>query len=476
LTVAVVVGRGEASRLLPDDALITLTYAKSIAAGKGFIFNHPPASLGTTSPLLAMLVALLHLVLPFVSLEVLVISLSTVCWLGASVLVVAGRKSLHLGRWPAVTVAAVVFVAAPTSSLAMEAHLFTFLLVLCLFLFARKSWLLCGISCGLLFLTRGEGLLVAALIAACVVTKHLLRSGRVNRSLLADLARFALGLSIVLLPWLGFSHWQFGAFLPDTLGAKKAQFQSGIWPSFARRLWLEWVPRWGGDYPGFTRALSLWWALIILGVARAVRRDRGWLILVFWSLAYIVAYSLLKVAGYWWYQFPVLFALHVLLAFGILEVAHFVKAFSGRLHAAIGVGVLFLGAVLWIEGRGMANSFHRQEPLTNVYREIAHWMSENTAPDQSLAYIEIGTLGFYSENRIIDLAGLVTPALIDHIAAGDFTWGFWHYKPDFYIHCDRFSNRLGSIPKDRRFREAYRPIKFFVDRQGTSYVLCQRIK
>ena len=48
---------------LNDDSYITLTYAKSLAAGRGFVYNHPPATLGTTTPLLTLLVAALSAVL-----------------------------------------------------------------------------------------------------------------------------------------------------------------------------------------------------------------------------------------------------------------------------------------------------------------------------------------------------------------------------------------------------------------------------
>jgi hypothetical protein len=54
---------------LNDDTYITLTYAKSLAAGRGFVFNHPPATFGTTTPLLTFIVAGLSLLLPGVEIR-----------------------------------------------------------------------------------------------------------------------------------------------------------------------------------------------------------------------------------------------------------------------------------------------------------------------------------------------------------------------------------------------------------------------
>jgi peptidoglycan/LPS O-acetylase OafA/YrhL len=51
-------------KFLNDDTYITLTYAKSLVNGRGFVFNHPPPTLGTTSPLLALMVAGLAMALP----------------------------------------------------------------------------------------------------------------------------------------------------------------------------------------------------------------------------------------------------------------------------------------------------------------------------------------------------------------------------------------------------------------------------
>ena len=50
-------------QFLNDDSYITLTYAKSIAVGRGFVFNSPPPTLGTTTPLYAVAIAALSVVL-----------------------------------------------------------------------------------------------------------------------------------------------------------------------------------------------------------------------------------------------------------------------------------------------------------------------------------------------------------------------------------------------------------------------------
>ncbi len=47
--------------------------------------------------------------------------------------------------------------------------------------------------------------------------------------------------------------------------------------------------------------------------------------------------------------------------------------------------------------------------------DTAIWLSNNTSPDSIIAAHDIGALGFFSERRILDLAGLVSPEVIPFI-------------------------------------------------------------
>ena len=47
--------------------------------------------------------------------------------------------------------------------------------------------------------------------------------------------------------------------------------------------------------------------------------------------------------------------------------------------------------------------------LTDVYRQTAQWIVDNTPPGSSVALCDIGMVGFYSERPIIDMFGLIDP-------------------------------------------------------------------
>jgi len=92
---------------LGDDAFITLTYSKNIVNGKGFIFNHPPATLGTTTPLFAITVALSSKLLS-VDIRVIAVFLSALCWIGIIWVFFIFRTVWNLRDWQVGIIALVI--------------------------------------------------------------------------------------------------------------------------------------------------------------------------------------------------------------------------------------------------------------------------------------------------------------------------------------------------------------------------------
>jgi hypothetical protein len=148
---------------LNDDAYITLTYAKNLAAGRGFVFNHPPPTFGTTTPLLTLLVAALAALLGQVPVDVVAVWATVLAWLAAGWMFWVFRRVWRLDDRSACLVAASVLLggwAGPLGVLGSEVFLFHALLILALSLHLASKAFLAGIVTGLLFLTRGESVLV----------------------------------------------------------------------------------------------------------------------------------------------------------------------------------------------------------------------------------------------------------------------------------------------------------------------------
>lgn len=459
---------------LNDDTLITLTYVKNLAAGNGFVFNHPPPVLGTTTPLLTIILALFAMIFTKIEIPVLAVFFTTFCWLGISWVLFFYRKVWRLKNRDVLIIALVITLSPWTGYLGMEAYLFAFLLTLTLSIFLKKNYFVTGILTCLLFLTRGEGVLLLGLFALALITRQLRQSVFLDRTLVINISKLLAGFAFPAFLWAIYALYTFGAILPNTMAAKQAQGQSSLWPSFIFQLFSKWLPESndGLRFSNFPFA-NFWWLIMILGVFQITLKKQRFLLFTGWILLYLVGYAILNVPAYTWYQLPVLFIINIIFAMGVIQLVdlifHYIKSkrLAFVLAGLISIMVIFFNAKPAIEktinfkgdGRGYA------------YTRIADWLNKNTQPDESVAFIEIGYLGFYSNNRIIDLAGLVLPEIPDKIVTKDFAWGFWHYNPDYYIYKPSFDQAFGNIISDPRFELQYCAVDTLPDVGNSQFII-----
>jgi hypothetical protein len=56
------------------------------------------------------------------------------------------------------------------------------------------------------------------------------------------------------------------------------------------------------------------------------------------------------------------------------------------------------------------------EGMRHCFIPIGKWFADQTPPETTIAALDIGALGYFSERRILDLGGLVTPELLPWLA------------------------------------------------------------
>jgi arabinofuranosyltransferase len=463
---------------LSDDSYITLAYAKNLVLGHGFVFNHPPATLGTTTPLFTMIVAALAFVLPTLGIRSVAVFFTAFCWLGIVWILYFFRKAWGLEDWQAGIVGLVVIASGWVGFLGMEAYLFAFLLVLSTSLYFSNRLLMAGLASGLLFLTRGEGVLVLAalLIAGTIQQYH--KGNLADVQFAKRVLRIVAGFAIPVLLWFLYAHYTFGSFLPNTLATKQAQGQSGLWPSFWQSMTRNWMPAWGRsfDIPGLS-FLNVWWIVSFVGLVAAGLKRRRWLVFAGWISLYVLGYAVLNVSAYDWYQLPIQFVLNLFFALGIIEI---VETTMNRLkpkNFSVGTSVLVAGLLLSVLAIPTVGelSAHEGDIRGRSYVGLSLWLRENTRDTASIAYIEIGYLGYYTDNRIVDLAGLTSPDIVSHIAKKDFAWGFWHYRPDYYVSLPDFDWALAGIRTDPRFDQYYRPVASLPGPGSARFTIYERV-
>lgn len=433
---------------LNDDSYITLTYAKNLARGDGFVYNHPPATLGTTTPLFTLVTALIARLTPGMDVADVAIGLSLVAWLAAAWVLYRIMRLVGLAPTEAMLPSVVLLwmVRPWLFYIGMEIWLFQLLLLLSIYFWLAERPLAAGLCVGALTLTRGEGVLMGGIIGA----HYLWRDRRA-------LPWFLAGGALMALAWIGYAWPRFGTVIPNTLAAKQAQAELPTANTFLQRIAVDFAA-----YVNSLRVGTPWlntiWFWLPLGIA-ALARWRALWIFVVWIVAYVVAYALLDPNPYAWYVLHLIFVLHILCGVGLAYLVLIVRQMQQPVRRAglAAVAVLLCVGLLRTDITFLlqdARSF-AGDARAPIYRELTDWLSTHTDPTESVAYIEVGYLGYFTDNRIVDLAGLTDPTITPHLTSDGYAWGFRHYDPDYYIHNPLFDWALADLQAELT---AYEPV------------------
>jgi hypothetical protein len=434
-------------RLQVDDPYITYRYARNLAEGNGWFYNSGQQILGTTSPLYTLLLAAgasLTNNLPFLSSVFSGIALGILALLVYALLARSGND-LAGGS------AALLIILNPLMADVLGFELNVYLALgfggLLAYQSGNAKW--AALLLGLATLARGDAFILAAL----VLSHHLWKSERGSW-----LPLFIYG--GIIAAWAGYAIGVFGSPLPNTLAAKRALYESGYWRPYwkgaARVAWM-YVKR---------SPLFLWFAVCALfGLARMLEARRHaalWMALA-WPLLVAAAYIAMGVpeaANYYAAFAP---ALCILAGLGIEQLVSVIQkewpAASGR-QAWVRAALLFPLAAASLTP-ALESAVSGPDPRYTAYRHAGEWLSVGTDPDADVAMLEIGIVGYYSRRTIVDMCGLVTPDVADHVAAGDLTWSVRSTLPDFVLLHQPPWTPETPLAEAGWFRSTYTPVKQF---------------
>lgn len=427
-----------------DDAFITYRYALNLVEGDGLVFNPGERVLGTTSPLFALLCAVLYAIVGKGLLPAAAVVLnSAALGVQAYLLYLMIRRALPVTA-VAVAVLTLAGAASPFTYLGLETHTFVALLLAAVWGVGRDRPVLGGVLTGLAFLARHD--------AALLVPLLLLRYRRAEdgrRGL-----RFLAAAAAPVLPWLLFATVYYGWPLPRTLQAKSGLVPFGEYLAHhGERLFLV---------PGLSPSLSVHAvgvALAGLGLFVVWRHLRELLVVPLFALLLLLVYAWIgppPVQG--WHMHPVTLAvglLMILCAAGSLEVRGRRETVRDLLRRRTVVASV---AVLWLlplvpsavrSSEGLETSFWLGGRHAR-YDRTAAWLLDHAGPDRSLLAVEVGTLGYLTGYQMVDPFGLVTPTRGAPEDAGYIIGLMRRHRPDLVpMHA----------PWQGRFLEAHTPYR-----------------
>jgi hypothetical protein len=366
-----------------DDAFITYRYAYNLATGQGFVYNAGQAVLSTTAPLWALILAAGAILWPGPataagqSIPALANALSAAALgIGAVLTYLLGRRE---GTPWTGALAALFFVLYPLLwlSLGLETAFFLALALGALLAYRRGHLYWTAVLLALATLARGDGLILAAVLAADYAL-HFGRAKLRRRAGLRDqgpgqvqavagdeptpspqpsfdraqddygggaqddygdsarrredggrsvLQQPRLGEALgaaavyvaVMVPVMAWLAWRFGSPVPATLAAKRAQAGLGVTGFYAHTTYLQGL----GILARARLAQSPLYGLFLPAAAVglvAMWSRAGWVrLMVLWGGAHLLGYTLLGVTPYAWYYAPLVPGLVSVSALGIVE-------------------------------------------------------------------------------------------------------------------------------------------------------------
>ena len=427
-----------------DDPYITYRYARNLAEGHGLTYNPGELVLGTTSPFFAIILGLTgSFTDDYALLSSIIngISLAVLAWL--AFIVLEKFEEPTAGAW-----AAVLILVNPLmgDALGFELNLFLALVFGGFAAYFSGRANLAAFLLALASLTRGDGLVPAGI----VIGHHLWR--RREKGLLAVAIFVAL-----FGTWVAYAVYTFGSPFPNTLAAKRAMGASGLW-----RTYIQGALRLAYVYFKMSPAY-LWFAVVgIFGGASLLAIDRGIWMIVGWVFLSGLAYVIMGIPeGFNYYAgwMPLLMVISGLGAVKLADLLLLQWPTWPRSWVTLAVIFPLLVAQLTPIIKDIPIE---PEPRYGIYRQVGEWLNRETPGGASVAMVEIGILGFYGNRRVVDICGLVTPAVGSHLASGDVSWPVRSLQPDYVIlHDPLWSSLEAPIASSVWFQEQYSRVKTF---------------
>ncbi|MEK9137508.1 MAG: hypothetical protein AAB393_10330 [Bacteroidota bacterium] len=393
----------------PDDTFIYLQYARNVLGSHEVSFNPGEPSYGITGPLWLALVSGAGLLGFDLYLAAKVIDLVVGC--AAIVALARLQNALLSNRMVAFATAAVFSTHVwflRWAGTGMEASLATLLSVLTLHCLMKQQYHLGAVYSALLTLTRPEamGLVAIGMLSSILVAGEGLEKVK-------KVAVFAAGYLVILLPWYLYAYTHFGTIVPNTALAKSSSGMSfeGIISTVVDI----------GKTLAVSDGIEVLILLFVLGTfffhhvrgKREVENGKQFLVPLSWivglPLLYVVTLTNV-VSRYLLVISPMI----LMLAFGSLVMLQRLKGkehLSRKLTLGLALVLIVQNIILFeVQVRPHLDAF--AEGMHNGFIKIGQWLHENTSQDDAVLVADIGAIGYFSERKICDAAGLVSPELL----------------------------------------------------------------
>lgn len=416
-----------------DDPWIHLTFARNLAEYGSFsYYKNEIVTAGSTSPIYTLILAAgffitkNEMILSYV-LGILFFALSAFVfyklsgdlfdkenWLGISAVLL-----FVLDRW-------MNFI----SVTGMETTLFILLLIACFYFYRKRNGVMFGITLGLTFWTRPDAVaFIGAIIADYIIFLYFKKKSPKENELETftkqDLIKAGIAFGVLLAAYFAMNLSLSGSLLPNTYEAKltyytpeyrpRSEFlKNEVWGYFTESSYVILIVPF---IIGFIK---------IAGDSFKLKYNRFLLPVIFIiALVFIYWYKLPYAHRFGRYMMPIIPFYILVFVYGARIFSVYVYRFLKDKNLANGLNYILIGAAVLYS----ASSYYKTREL---YAEQTHhisirqvaaakWIKANTPEGSIIATHDVGAIAYYSDRKIVDVAGLINPEFIKKLLDKDFS-------------------------------------------------------
>jgi arabinofuranosyltransferase len=417
-----------------DDPWIHLTFAKNLVQYGSFsYFKNEVVTAGSTSPIYTLILALGF----FVTKNEMVLSyVLGILFLMAAVLSFYKLSDLSFPKenWLAISAALIFALDKWMNFIAvsgMETTMYIFLLIICFYYYRRRKPVLFGFTLGLVFWGRPDA--VAFICAVAIDYLIFLYMKKKSPKENVDTAAFtkyelikAISVFLIILAaYFAMNLHLAGSLMPNTYDAKLTYYS----PEFRSRadfLKFE-VWQYFTDSSYLLLIIPFFIAVIRILLETGKSRYNQFLLplLFILVLVFIYWYKLPYAHRFGRYMMPIIPFYILLFIYGTREFYRYLYRYFNDKSVINSLNYIFFAAVIIYS----FSVYYQQRVL---YAEQTHhisirqvatakWIRDHTPEGSIIATHDVGAIGFYSERKILDVAGLINPEFIKRLNDRDFS-------------------------------------------------------
>ncbi len=407
-----------------DDPWIHLTFAKNLAEYGSFsYFKNEMSTAGSTSPIYTMILAVGFLITKnemllsyTLGIIFLVFSgiwfyrLSSFEFLRENIFALACTAIFVIDKW-------MNFIA----DSGMETTMFVFLLLITAYSYKKRQSVATAVFAGLLIWTRPDATaFLGALVLDYLWCVYLAKK---DKSIVlftkSELIKMGGIFAVIILAYFGMNLKLSGSILPNTYNAKLTYYS----PEFrSRSAFLQgevWDYFTSGAYGLIMFGFIISTLKFVFDTAKK-KYNPNFLYIVFaLGLVFIYWYKLPYAHRFGRYLMPIIPFMIIVSMGGFRELARLTASYFKSKQIANGLNFILILLVLVLS---VPNYLDNKTAYATECKYIndrqvvaAKWIRDNTKESDIIGTHDVGAIAFYSQRKIVDVAGLVTPELINKL-------------------------------------------------------------